>query len=615
MLKWKSLEVSLMALRVKAKLSIMFGSYITVIFIQILFSFFTFIFVQKSIETLHSKLYTGLDYLRTAERNVYASNQFAIGLIYAQKTRNVGQANAHIGNIKISRSEIQTNFDKFIALDMLNDEDSIETIEKFKTAYKEWNDYYSTFLSLIYRGDASLVEAEKIVVTGGISKTSEKLRNLFDIIILTASSNMRKTVKSLYANLALIKLVLIILLFFIILITIVQLLFFDRAIFKHVSSISNRLQQIAKGDGDLTLKLEVARMDEFGILSNNFNTFSQHLRDSINVMKNVSEKHTELKDSLLVENEQVSASVTEITSNLNSIKSTVSSLNVITQNTQEGVEQVDKIIGKLDLQIENEASMVEESSAAVTEMIASITNVAAIAKKQELTARKLLESGKDGNEKLAASVAAVDSISESINSIKNMTALISSIASQTNLLAMNAAIEAAHAGEAGRGFAVVADEIRKLAESASTQSKAIATTLKDILNRIEHADEVSTASQKSFLDTFEQIKVVSNAFMEITANMNELQTGGLQIQEAMTALQHVSQETKSEAGEIRRETENINGQIHNVNNVSSEVLAAIEEIYQGAEEISQTTHDVNKITVELDESTGVLVQQMSHFKT
>lgn len=604
-----------MALRVKTKLSVIFGAYITIILLQIMFSFFTFLFIKNSVTTLHSRIYTGLDHVRSAERNMYATNQFAMGLIYARKTGSVGQANAHEGNIKIARSNIEDNIKRFTGLNILGEADGEIILQRLTAAYTKWNGYYSEFAGLIYQGDTALEKAEALVVAGGIASATDELRTVFDIIILDASGRMRKTVTALFNNLTLIMTVLSVLFVMVIILSALQLLFFDQLIFRHVSRISERIRQIADGDGDLTLLLNVQKQDEFGILAGNFNRFSQTLRERIQTIKDVSQKHKELKDTLLVENEQVFAAVTEITSNLKAMNSTMHRLNEIAQRSQDSIEQINTIIGALDNQIETEASMVEESTAAVTQMIASISSVSGIAGQLETSAKELLEKGEVGKDKLAASVAAVDSISESIHAITNMTALISSVASQTNLLAMNAAIEAAHAGDSGRGFAVVADEIRKLAESSSSHSKEISKTLKAVVERIHHADEVSMSSQQSFSDIFNRIKSLASAFVEISANMGELNTGSLQIQEAMASLQNIAHETKAGAGDIREEAGQIKEQIQNIHDVSSQALTGTQEIHSGAREISETTLHVNKISLELDESTKTLVEQVEHFKS
>ena len=604
-----------MALKVRTRLRILYSTFVSVIVCQILFSILTFLYFQNSMNHFYTEKYLATDFLYKSERNINVTNQSAFSLVVAKRLRNIGDVNASQGLITVNRKAVITNFEEFVKNAGLDDKESLELIDQFKNVYKTWNESYNLFSRMLYKDSGDFSEPEKMIVSGEIRHSTESLQKVFDLLSLTLSSSMRKDINGMNTSLSVFMIVLFALMIIIILFGIGQYRFFNTAIFSHVRRISDRLYQIANEDGDLTFQLDVARMDEFGVLSTNFNNFVKHLKDSIEMVKDVSNSNLQIKDRLLLGNEEVSSSVTQISSSLNTIKATVADLTESAGQTEKGISHVNSVISKLDDRIDNEASMVEESTAAVTEMIASIKSVTNIAEKQKSSADILMNKGHEGERKLGASIEAVDSISESINAIRNMTTLISSIASQTNLLAMNAAIEAAHAGDAGRGFAVVADEIRKLAESASKQSKEISKTLKDIMMRISNADTANIESKESFNDIFSQIKTVVNAFAEITASMEELQEGGSQILSAMMTLQNVSQETRSSANDIRMEAGNISSQITNVSSSSSEVLTAIEEINSGISDISERANEVTSLSTKMDEATNLLVQRISRFRT
>ena len=143
---------------------------------------------------------------------------------------------------------------------------------------------------------------------------------------------------------------------------------------------------------------------------------------------------------------------------------------------------------------------VEESTASVNEMIASLKNLDKMTNARRESASRLVETAKNGGEKLSNTVEVVRNINNSIGSISDMIKIIDGIAAQTNLLAMNAAIEAAHAGDAGRGFAVVADEIRSLAETTSNNSQEIGSIIRDVMEKIHIAAESSEDTIQAFQD-------------------------------------------------------------------------------------------------------------------
>ena len=170
----------------------------------------------------------------------------------------------------------------------------------------------------------------------------------------------------------------------------------------------------------------------------------------------------------------------------------------------------------------SQSAAVEESSTAIEQITASIGSVARLSADRRESAKTLLDVIHEGGDHVATTNEQIESVSREIDSILEIIEIINSISSQTNMLAMNAAIESAHAGEAGRGFSVVAEEIRKLAESTSENSSRIAASLQTVAGGIREAHTASNASQKVFDRIDTEVADFATALDEISTSMEQL---------------------------------------------------------------------------------------------
>lgn len=198
-------------------------------------------------------------------------------------------------------------------------------------------------------------------------------------------------------------------------------------------------------------------------------------------------------------------------------------------------------VNDLNRHIQTEASAQEESTASVNQMVASVGSLADSTRKRREGLRGLLGTAEEGERRLAALIEAIKKMEGSVGAIRDMIAVINKIASSTNLLAMNASIEAAHAGDAGMGFAVVADEIRGLAEGSAKNAKDIGVKLKEVVAAITEAAGEGARTGESFSGVKREIDQAIRSFDEITAAMEELSEGGRQILETVQALNEASQ--------------------------------------------------------------------------
>ncbi len=198
-------------------------------------------------------------------------------------------------------------------------------------------------------------------------------------------------------------------------------------------------------------------------------------------------------------------------------------------------------VADLTRHIETEVSAQEESAASVNTMVNSIAVVADSARTRRNSLADLRDTAEEGEQRLSGLLDAIVRMSGSVGAIRDMINVINQIASSTNLLAMNASIEAAHAGSAGMGFSVVADEIRKLAENSSKNAKNIGQKLKEVVSIINEVSAGGNRSQKSFEGIKREIERAMDSFSEIADATGELTVGGKQILEAIESLNEASQ--------------------------------------------------------------------------
>lgn len=384
---------------------------------------------------------------------------------------------------------------------------------------------------------------------------------------------------------------------------------------KNINSIKDELVEISSGDADLTQTLSINSNDETRKLADGFNVFVVKLRDLIRSVKMSIDKTDEIKDNVVSSSEETSSAVEQINANLESISSQMRSLDNNINSTVSSIEQIDASISSFDEQIVNQASMVEESTAAITEMIASLNNVSNITSNKKRSTQKLADVTDEGKEKFDLTNNTFAEVVQQIESIQEMAETINNIAAQTNLLSMNAAIEAAHAGDAGRGFAVVAEEIRKLADSASESSTRITKSIKNITESVSKTDENVKLTSQAFDAISGEIMSTVNAFNEIEASMSELSVGGNQVLEASQEINNITNNIKNSSAEIKDGATTIVASSEEIKNISSNVTSGMAESQIGIGEIVQSMQLLVKSSQNLSEIVSALKTEFGQFKT
>jgi methyl-accepting chemotaxis protein len=208
----------------------------------------------------------------------------------------------------------------------------------------------------------------------------------------------------------------------------------------------------------------------------------------------------------------------------------------------------------------------------------------------------------------------IQEISKESEGLLEINTVMESIASQTNLLSMNAAIEAAHAGESGKGFAVVADEIRKLAENSSSQSKTISTVLKQMKSAIDKINASTDEVLKNFQTMDTSVQVVADQDENIHHAMEEQNTGSKQILEAISRLNEITRLVKDETGEMLDSSNEVIKEGQSLQRITQEITGGMNEMAEGTQQINIAVNQVNEISKQNRQTIDLLVHEISRFK-
>ncbi|MDO4507331.1 MAG: methyl-accepting chemotaxis protein [Spirochaetales bacterium] len=378
--------------------------------------------------------------------------------------------------------------------------------------------------------------------------------------------------------------------------------------------LKDSISEIATGNADLAKRIPETSNDEIGDVVNGFNQFVEKLQHIVQNLKVSKNSLTVIDSDLQAGTQDTSASISQIISSIENVNDQIQNQAGSVVETASAVNEISSNIESLEKMIEHQSQEVSIASSAVEEMIGNINSVNNGVSKMVSSFEQLEAKTNAGINSLAVTNEKINQINDESRMLQDANTAIASIANQTNLLAMNAAIEAAHAGEAGKGFAVVADEIRKLSETSSAQSKTVSAELNKIQETIKNVVETTTVTNKAFSSVSENIIETSKIIHEIKGAMEEQQTGSKQIVDALHVMNNSTVEVKSASSEMTVGNQQILELVQKLQSVTDNIRQSMDEMQHGAEKINETGSALTTITDKVEHSVNEIGKEIDLFK-
>ncbi len=396
------------------------------------------------------------------------------------------------------------------------------------------------------------------------------------------------------------------------LLSLIAAFFLSNVISRSIKRTTNAFRDIGEGDGDLTKRIDIRSHNEAGEMSYYFNAFMDKLHQIVSGIKNSTGDTIHISHSLkdnMAETEKFSRDIAGLTEEVkDSVVSQASSVEEVSST----MEEIVRTIEQQDAKIVSQTANITESSAAVEQMVANIQSISRNlnANSEEFT--RLNDSVHTGANDISELSSLVDDLTARAEKVIEANGIITNIASQTNLLAMNAAIEAAHAGESGRGFAVVADEIRKLAETSNTQSKSIGENVKTLSETVQTFAGFTKRMSSSFGEIEVSMNRVTDIEKEIMDALNEQSAGSIQVMQALSEISQITSEIHSGSNEMLKGGQGILEEVAHLlessgtmKNNTMEILRMIERIVESIDESGSAVQKTLESFEEINTRVGV----------